>query len=76
MLCVSLWPVPNPCPSSHPTQAPSSPQLHLLLEERNAPAATLPPFESDIFITTRRSQGWVQKSSSHSSLADILGPEG
>lgn len=55
MICVPLWLAPKP-PSSHPTQVPRSPQPHLLLEECNPPAASLPLFGADICIATGKSR--------------------
>lgn len=57
-------------------QAPSSTQLHLLLEEWRPPAASLPLFGADICIAIPQSQRWVQKSCSHSSLGGVLGNQG
>lgn len=70
-LYMSVWLVPNPSASSHPTQEPSSPQFDLLLEEYSTPAASLYLFGGDDFIASQNRDTWVQRSFSHPSLADL-----
>ena len=71
--CVSLWLVSDSCPSSPPTQVPSLRQLHLLREESGSPAVSLPLAGADMGRASQKSQTWVQKSCSCSSLAGIPG---